>query len=445
MSFIQFIRILWARRLVVLIATIGALAAGAIIAKVMPTRYEATSRLLLDVARPDPVSGEGIASGFMKAYVKTQSELIKDYRVAGRVVDQLGWTRSPLYAAAYRARPRSDNRDFRRWVSQTVIDGTTVELADQSNVLEITYRSTNPEAARTIADAIRDAYVEQTLSFKRDAAARSSEFFKIQAERMRAQLSAAEQRKTAFERANGILLQADNTDTQEERLKALAGATAAPVAAQVAAPAAVSASAGQLAQIDAQIVGAAKSLGPNNPQLQAMQRQRAAIAAAAASETAAARASMRGVAGPSAVSQFQAQQQRVLQQRDKVNEAQSLAVDVAVLRDQFNKTAARAAELQQQANSTESGITLLGSAVAPSSPSFPNIPLIIFGSLGMGLALGILTALVVELLSRRIRGIDDLEYIGVPVIGVMSRDRRATRLRLLSPSDGFRKIGSSPA
>ena len=229
----------------------------------------------------------------------------------------------------------------------------------------------------------------------------------------------------------------------------MAGASVAPQAAQMAgAPAAASAAAGQLAQIDAQIAGAAKTLGPNNPQLLAMQRQRAAVASAAAQEAAAARAAApRSVSsGPSAIAMYQEQQQKVLARRDKVNEAQSLGVDVAVLRDQFNKAAARAAELQQQASSTESGITLLGSAVAPSRPTFPNIPLIIFGSLGMGLALGIMTALVVELLSRRIRGIDDLEYVGVPVIGVMSRDRNATRrLRLLPSTFRFRQIGSSPA
>ena len=436
MNFLQFIRIIWARRLVIAVTGITALLAGGLVAKITPYRYEATSRVLLDVAKPDPVTGLNISSGFMRAYVKTQSELIKDYRVAGRVVDQLGWTRSPLYLAGYRSRPNTDRRDFRRWVAQLVIDGTTVELADQSNILEITYRSSSAESARVIADAVRQAYVDQTLSFKRDAASRNANWFEIQSKQLREQMTMAEQRKTAFERANGVMLQDDNSAVEEARLKAMAATSSAPVIAApaaAAAAAAVAPSAASLAQIDAQIAVATKTLGPNNPQMVALRQQRAALASSVARETAAARVvgPSAGPAGPSAIAMYQAQQQKVLSQRDKVTAAQQLATDVTVLRDQFNKTSQRTAELRQEAATTEAGLTMLGSAVAASRPISPNVPLIIFGSLGLGLALGIMVALVVELLSRRIRGVDDLEYIGVPVLGVMAREYRPTRIRLL--------------
>jgi polysaccharide biosynthesis transport protein len=436
MNFMQFARILWARRLLVLIAALASLFAGALVAKVTPYRYEATSRVLLDVARPDPVTGQNISAGFMRAYVKTQSELIRDYRVAGRVVDQLGWTRSPFYLAAYRSRPTTDRRDFRRWVAQLVIDGTKVQLADQSNILEISYRSATAESARMIADAIRQAYVDQTLSFKRDAAARNANWFEIQARQLRQQMTFAEQRKTAFERANGVMLQSDNVDVEEGRLKALAAAAGMPPTAfsGVVSSASVAPSAALLAQIDAQIAVATKTLGTNNPQMVALRQQRAAVASSAAQELAAARAAIprAGPSGPSATAMYKAQQQKVLSQRDKVTTAQQLATDVEVLRDQFSKTSQRTAELRQEAATTEAGLTLLGSAVAASAPISPNVPLIIFGSAGMGLALGIAVALFVELLSRRIRGADDLEYIGVPVLGVMARDYGPSRFKLLS-------------
>lgn len=451
MSFHQFFRILWARRALILLTTVAALIAALLVIRIVPQRYDATSRVMLDLVKPDPVSGEGISAAFARAYTKTQSELIRDYRVAGRVVDQLGWTRSPLYVAAYRARDPDDKRDLRRWLAQLVIDRTKVGLIDSSNILEITTSSTTPESARVIADALRQAYIDQTLSFKRDDAAQAAGWFEQQAQQLRTRLSEAEAKKSAFERANGVLLEGDTTDSEEARLKVLASTSAVP-APSVAAPAVAAASpmAGQLAQIDAQIAVAARTLGPNNPTLIALQQQRGAIAQAAGREAAANRAAARGGAvasGPSLDSLYRQQQQKVLAQRGKVAEARQLATDVVLLRDQYAKTAARAADLQRQAASTDTGLTVLGSAVAPSNPAFPNKRLIILGALALGLGLGMVVSVFMELLRRRVRGADDLRLAGVPVLGALSPlpAPAQTGLDRLTTTLGLPRLGHSPA
>jgi polysaccharide biosynthesis transport protein len=78
---------------------------------------------------------------------------------------------------------------------------------------------------------------------------------------------------------------------------------------------------------------------------------------------------------------------------------------------------------------------MLGSAVAPANPVFPNWPLILFGSIALGLGLGVLVALITELLSRRVRGVEDLAATGVPVIAILmpanETAREPARLRLL--------------
>lgn len=451
MNFHQFVRILWARRALILLTTVAAFAASLLVVRIVQVRYDATSRVMLDIIKPDPVSGEGISSGFARAYTKTQSELIRDYRVAGRVVDQLGWINSPLYVAAYRARGTNDHRDLRRWLAQLVIDRTKVNLVDTSNILEITTSSSTPESARVIADAVRQAYIDQTLSFKRDSAAQASQWFEQQAAQLRRQLTEAEARKSAFERANGIVLEDDTQDTEEARLKAMTAGSPAPPAA-VAGPAAATAAsplAGQLAQIDGQIVVAQKTLGPNNPTLIALQQQRGALARADAEQAAAARAATRGTggpAGPSAESMYRAQQQKVLSQRGKVAEARQLATDIVLLRDQFAKTAGRAAELQRQAASTETGLTLLGSAVAPSVPAFPNKRLMLLGSLALGMGLGIVLSIFLELLRRRVRATDDLRLAGVPVIGALSpHATHETGMRRIASAFGLPHLGHKPA
>lgn len=417
MTFAQFLRILWARRGVIVVLTIISLVGTLTVAKLLPPRYEAKTRIMLDVVKPDPVTGEVIASQFAKAFVKTQTELIKDYRVAGKVVDAFGWERSETLRVKYNKRSSGDNRDFRRWLAQIVIDSTSAKLIEGSNILEITYTSTSADTARKAANALRQAYVDQTVAFRREDAGRNAMWFQQQAEKLRGQLALAEQSKAQFERDNGIILQDDNTDIEMTRLKALAAV--APAAPMVAAPAGGAAPVGnsQVAQIDAQIALLSKTLGPNHPDIQNLRNQRVALSVRSATgSTGGARVV---VSGPSVGALMATQTRKVLEQRGKVGEAQRLAADVTVLREQFSTTASRSAQLQQEAQSIESGLTLLGDAVAPDEPVFPKTGLMTAASLALGLVGGIVAALAMEVFRRRVRGTEDLAATGVAVIGGM--------------------------
>lgn len=431
MGLIQLFRIFWSRRWLLLATTLTCLVGAVMIVRLIPPRYEAESRVMLDIIKPDPVTGQVLASGSARAYVKTQIELIKDYRIAGKVVDELGWTNAPELAAAYQRRAPSDTRDFRRWLAQRVIDNTDASLIDASNILEIRFFSSSPPAAAKVADTVRKAYVDQAIALKREDAVNNAAWFSSQAEILRDKLTQAEKRKADFERENGIILQDNNVDTETARLAALASVTPTQQTTTVGGETSVAAPsvAPQLAAADAVIENARRELGPNNPQLQAMLQQRAALAASAPAAQSRVAPTRVVPVGPSIGSMFSAQQARVLARRGKVSEAQRLATDVAVLRAQYEKTSARALELTQQGEATESGLTLLGNATAPQSPAFPKWPLVIFGSIALGLVLGLLVGLTAELLARRVRGMEDLHLPDVPVIGLMARPQPSGRRR----------------
>lgn len=434
MGVVQFFRILWARRVMIVLALAATMGTAILIAKLLPPRYVASSRVMLDIVKPDPVTGEVIASQFMRAFVSTQQELIKDYRTAGIVVDELGWTQVPQLAQEYEASgAQAQGIDFRRWLAQRIIDFTNVNLIQGSNILEITFTSTNAETAARVADVIRAAYVQQTAASRRGDARENAQWFERQVGEVRQRLAVAEQSKAAFERDNGVVLGDDLSDPEVQRLQSLA--TAPPPAPVVTPgqtistpPPATAASAGALSQLDAQIATASQQLGPNHPQLQQLRQQRGALQSQVNRELAASRAvgQTRTTAptvsgGPSAATLYRQQQAKVLAQRGQVDEARRLAQDVAVLREQYETTAKRAADLSQQAEARETGLTPLGNAVTPASPEFPKWPLVIFGSLALGLVLGVLAALLTELLRRRVRGQEDMVLAGVPVIGAMPR------------------------
>jgi capsular polysaccharide biosynthesis protein len=70
-------------------------------------------------------------------------------------------------------------------------------------------------------------------------------------------------------------------------------------------------------------------------------------------------------------------------------------------------------------------------AVEPVQPSSPKILLNVAAAAVVGLVLGILAALVLELRDRRIRSTDDIEYgLGMPVLVTVAPQSRALVRRL---------------
>ncbi|HKX22517.1 MAG TPA: Wzz/FepE/Etk N-terminal domain-containing protein [Rhizorhapis sp.] len=433
MSIQQFFAILWARRAYIFVTLAGSLIGASLVAFLLPPRYEATSRVMLNFIKPDPVTGEVISSSFARTYTQTQSELIRDYRVAGQVVDRLGMAGDPALQAQFSSLPPEQQADFRRWLADSIIARTRADLVPGTNILEISYRSTNAEIARIVADALRDAYVDISRAIRREEALRNANWFDRQATEIRAKLTETEQAKAAFEKAHDIVLQEDNSDIDSVRLAALAASSAPVMPAMPAAVPVASGAASQLAQIDAAIAQSAERLGPSHPQMQALKEQRRIIAASAAREMAAANSASAAAlqaAGTGALTisrEVAVQRAKVIAQRDKLGALRKLKDEVDLRRAQLAKINERIGALRQESEADQTGLTVLGNAVAPAAPFFPNRPLILIGAAVLGLAIGGLAGLLLELLGRRVRSVGDVvNGFDVPLLAVIEspEDRR---------------------
>lgn len=410
MNILQFLRIFWARRLIVLIAVVCSFIGAFVVVSIVQPRYEAVARVVLNMAlRPDPVTGVMMNAKTGAAYFDSQIELTRDYAVTGPVVDALGWLTDPGRIRAYSQRDPSDARDFRRWLSDGVVDSTKATFEGSGSVMEITFRGPTPQIAAVGAEALREAYLEASLVQRRTLAQKNAAFFSGGAEEARKLAEAAENTKAQYEKATGIIMQGRESDLDSERLAALAGQSMAPVAGGSASAGGVSA-AMQLAQLDAQIADAAKRLGPNHPEMQAARIRRDMVAKVAAQESANANAVTSGQAGAAAISRaLQEQKARVIGQRDQVERLRQLQAEVDLRRDQYRSAAAKAAQYTIEGSVTDSGVSELGIVVTPSKAVFPNKPLILGGALGLGFGMGMALALLLELLNRRVRSVDDLK------------------------------------
>lgn len=442
MSLVQFFRILYARRWIVIVALMSALIAATIMSQILPKRYSGAARIMFDIVKPDPITGQVLQTQFLRSYTKTQIELIKDYQIAGEVVDRLGWTSNPEIAQAYYAQSGGDAEGLRRWLAAQIISGTDAGLIDASNILEINYTGNNPEVAKRIASTIRDVYLDSTLANKQESAGKTADWLREQAQQAEALVRNAEADRARFAAENGIVLQADNVDLESSRLSALsvqsATASAQPISINMGTGATgLSPSQTQYEQLTQQLAQVSQSLGPNHPTYQSLQRQRAVLEKVMTAERRALAQPASPGRGPdpaaTANAAYETQKRKVVAQSGTVNILNRMTRDIELKREQLQKLSDRANDSRLSANVMDTGMTPMGSASSTGSPIFPNVPLIMIGSVGFGGMLGVVLSLLIELLGRRVRSQEDLERAtGAPVLAeIAARPKRLGMVRKL--------------
>ena len=446
MNIVQFVRIIWARRWVVFWATVCCCIGAAIVVLVLPPRWDAHARVMINATKPDPVTGQSMNVQEGRIFAATQIDLVTDPTVAGKVAEEMGWMSDPTFISRYQQRSSSDQRDFRSWLAQIIMDNTKAKVLDMdSNILEITYSGTSADNSKAVVDLLRKVYLDTAVLMRRQDAEKNAEWYEQQADKAKTALDDAINAETTYERQNGIVMATDKLDVESARLQAL---TANP-AITGAPPAIINTAPPQaemdLAVIDSQLASASKTLGPNNPEMIALKERRTQVAKTVETERAQARAMSSTQAANSGAfeSAVRAQKSRVIADSSKIGRLSQLQNDVNLKREELIKLQARIMESRQQALTADAGLSPLGAPSTPKEATFPNYLLIVPGAILGGAFLGILVAVLMELLARRVRGADDLAHLDdLPLIGVIAgpgRSRRSGgdergRLRISRPS-----------
>jgi len=448
MSLMQFLRILAARWRMILATTLACLAVATVIANLIPKRYPATARVMLDISKPDPVTGRTMDANSARAYMQTQIQLLSDLRVAGQVVDNLGLANNPETIERYASTGLTDlEGGIRTWLAQQIINNTAARPVSGSNLLEIVYQGSTPESSKQTVTALRDAYIETSLNFRTDAAGRTGDWYVEQAGKAAQQLSVAEANMSRFMQENNIII-VDGMDADLARLQSLQSAVSSARTGQGGADVTAASRlsndpvsdqlALQLATIEDELALAAARLGPAHPTYKALTARRNTLASALAKAQADSRAGVAAVSGASrqSVVQLEAelaeQERKVLARKPLMDQYVTLSREVELRRAQFEKSKEKAADLRLEADVSETPLVILGAAQVSKTPSYPKIPLVMGLSAFFGLVLGVLSALITEFVARRVRGPEDLAYAtGVPVmVTVGAASQSSTRLKL---------------
>jgi succinoglycan biosynthesis transport protein ExoP len=463
MSLGQFISILRARWWVALLVFLLTVAATVVASLLMTKQYTATASVVVDF-KPDPVSAAvfGIPSPTVMA---TQVDILTSERVALRVVRNLRLNENPQVRQQWLDEAKGTGT-IEQWLVQLFSKNLTVEPSRDSSVIRVSYQSPDPRFAAALANAFVQAYTQTALELRVNPARQYSGFFDTQVKELREALEKAQTKLSDFQRANGIIATDERLDVETARLNDLSSQLVALQAVasesrsrqaqansssgdrlqEVVTNPLISSIKGDITRTEAKLEELNASLGERHPQVLETQATLDSLRSRLALET-------RRVAGSVGVTStinnqreaqvkasLEAQRAKVLKMKALRDEGMVLVRDLENAQRSYDTVQARLAQTSLESQTTQSNINVLTEATPPVEASSPKLLLNVALSIVLGGLLAMGTALVLELLDRRVRSTDDVvAALDLPVIGLMQKPGSASRRlsamqkRLLAP------------
>jgi chain length determinant protein EpsF len=441
MTINQFFAILRARW-IALSVTLGVIVAlAAMIASSLPTRYTATSAIVVDV-RPDPVAG-GVGA-LSSSFMATQVDIIESERVASRVVSMLKLAENQELREQWQT-STGGRGSFESWLGNLLQKYLEVLPSKQSNVLSVSYTAEDAAFAAALTNAFVQAYLDTSLELRVTPARQFSGFFDARAKQFRDALEKAQVKLSDFQKEKGLIATAERIDIEDARLSELSSqlvALQAISAESLSRQAQARISGDQMGEVlgnslisglkadaarqEARLQELNARLGEAHPQVQEL---KASIAETRARIETEIRRVTGGVGISSSINlsreaqvraSLDAQRNKVLRLKETRDEASVLMRDVDSAQRAYDTVLARLTQSSLESEATMTNLSVLSPAVEPPFPSFPRVRLIIGAAIVMGLLLGVCVALVREWLDRRVRTLDDVAlFEGAPLLLTM--------------------------
>ncbi|HWA18520.1 MAG TPA: GumC family protein [Devosia sp.] len=226
----------WRRALRIVIVTAILVGFAYVFLMFVPKLYESSAGLLVEdrsnsytqAAGSQPASGSGIT---IDAMMSSQIELVKSRDTLLAVIDQLklrdvpefgGVSPSPItYLLTLIGRAPSA-KSLDETALTNLNDRLTVIRERDSAVISIYVRSTDPELAATIANAIAQEHVKRRAGQSLADTAESTQYLARQIEELRSKVQEADSKVASFRIDNGIFSGSNNTSLTDQQLSDIA-------------------------------------------------------------------------------------------------------------------------------------------------------------------------------------------------------------------------------
>jgi polysaccharide biosynthesis transport protein len=427
----------WPWALAVLVLCV---AATTFVSMTMLKRYTAWASVMLDARSPDQVAGGAPSSSLPGGYMATQMELITSERVGRAVIRALDLGKDADLQAAWQ-KAGDGNGDFEAWLSEAMQKGLSVKPAPVSNVLTVAYTSDDGAKAAAIVNAYVKAYIDTSLELRKERLSQFGGFFDARAKELRADLERAGEKLSEYQQKNGLLVGDEKLNLEATRLADLgaqllaAQSANAEVAGRIKQAGqrtdqlqevwqnpAVAALAAEVTREEVRASEMTSRLGANHPQLIEQEARLSELRSKLAAERgrAVSNVSFGNSATQSRVAQIssalEAQRAKVLRMQSQREQSVGLQRDVEVAQRAYDTMQQRVSQASIESQNTQTNLSVLKQATVPMAPSSPNLLKNIGASVAVGLMLGIGLVLGREQLDRRMRTVDDVSELKLPML-----------------------------
>ena len=137
MSLKQILRVLWARKRLVLALLLLVSIVGVTATLMAPKQYTAEAAMIVEM-RIDPVLGALAPALAQPGYMSTQVDVVKSDPVAARAVKMLGMANSPEAVAQWRQATKA-KIPLERYFANLLQRGLNVEPSRGGNIINVTF------------------------------------------------------------------------------------------------------------------------------------------------------------------------------------------------------------------------------------------------------------------------------------------------------------------
>jgi len=427
--------ILWQRRYYVLVCFLLMLAVGVVAAFGLPRTYRSTATLLVQSQDLPTSMVDSPTSSAVEQRVARIREQVLSRGDLIQLIEQ-----NDLYPKERREQPLS--KVIEKMRHSTGIGALSSDIGQQSGTqnktiaIAMSFDYPDPGKAQSVLQSYVSKFLTMDSQDVEDQATLTVRFLQDQANKLQSQISDLEGQLTSLKSRNGTALATSgmppmlDTGSITAQIAALQSENRQLIA-QSRRPAGRS---DALASAEAALAAAQSQYSDTHPDVIALRervRELRQIAASAAPDTSL----------QEQIAANNASIRQLMQQRDEtmaranaavagsarapaiMEEAMQLENRATALRNQYQQVSENLLKAQNSARmATEQRaerLSLVEPASLPDQPFSPNRPFLIAAAAAAGLALGLLLALAIELVSRPLRSPRQLEQLDLPVIGLV--------------------------
>ncbi|MDD5277467.1 MAG: chain length determinant protein EpsF [Methylovulum sp.] len=220
MNLQQFINILLSRKWNVFLTLIMTVITTLVVSLLLPKQFIATSSIVIDQRSVDPVSGLTFPVQLLPGYMATQVDVITSHNVARKVVDRLKLNENAKMQEDFaKAKGIGDIRD---WIADLLLEkNVEIKPSRESSLLQVEFTSTERQFAALAANAFSEAYIQTSIEMRAQPAKLSADWFDSQLASLRENMEHAQSILSSYEQQHGIVATDERLDIENSRLSDL--------------------------------------------------------------------------------------------------------------------------------------------------------------------------------------------------------------------------------